>query len=56
SKKDLLENARIQLHKAQITNVKIVPMGQGNKISRILAWTFLSPKELTEWPNSQITH
>lgn len=29
--------------------VRVLPMGQGNKISRILAWTFLSKKQQEIW-------
>ncbi len=31
--------------------VKTIPMGQGNKISRIVAWTFLKKEEQKEWIN-----
>ncbi|MFT5602029.1 MAG: 23S rRNA (adenine1618-N6)-methyltransferase [Flavobacteriales bacterium] len=30
-------------------DVKEIQMGQGNKISRVVAWTFLSSKEQEEW-------
>jgi 23S rRNA (adenine1618-N6)-methyltransferase len=29
--------------------VKTIPMSQGNKASRILAWTFLKPAQRTDW-------
>ncbi|MBU2951737.1 23S rRNA (adenine(1618)-N(6))-methyltransferase RlmF [Tamlana agarivorans] len=40
SKKDLVKGMRVSLKKLGATDVKIIPMGQGNKVSRILAWTF----------------
>ena len=33
--------------------VETIPMGQGNKTSRILAWTFLSKAEQNEWKNNR---
>lgn len=32
---------------------KIIEMSQGNKISRIIAWTFLDKKQQEEWQNSR---
>lgn len=40
SKKDLLKDIRKSLIKLGATDIKIITMGQGNKISRIVAWTF----------------
>lgn len=37
------------LEKAETMGVKTIPMGQGNKVSRIVAWTFLSSKQQQEW-------
>lgn len=37
------------LEHQQATDVVTIPMGQGNKISRILAWTFLSKNDQTKW-------
>jgi len=37
------------LRKVDAVAVKTIAMGQGNKISRIVAWTFLEPKEQEEW-------
>lgn len=45
SKSANLENARKALERAGAIEVKTIPMGQGNKISRIVAWTFLSTEE-----------
>lgn len=40
SKKDLLRGIKVSLKKLQATQIKQIAMGQGNKISRIVAWTF----------------
>jgi 23S rRNA (adenine1618-N6)-methyltransferase len=37
------------LEKVNATEVKTIEMGQGHKISRVIAWTFLSEKEQKEW-------
>lgn len=31
------------------TKVKVIPMGTGNKVTRIVAWTYLTQKEQSEW-------
>ena len=41
SKKDHLRKLKKALKKAEVIEYKVIPMGQGNKVSRILAWTFL---------------
>ncbi|WP_189362452.1 23S rRNA (adenine(1618)-N(6))-methyltransferase RlmF [Algibacter mikhailovii] len=40
SKKDLLKGIQDSLKKLGASKIKIIDMGQGNKISRIVAWTF----------------
>ncbi|WP_339895377.1 23S rRNA (adenine(1618)-N(6))-methyltransferase RlmF [uncultured Algibacter sp.] len=40
SKKDLLKGMYASLKKLGATDIKTINMGQGNKISRIVAWTF----------------
>jgi len=37
------------LEKVKPTEIKTIPMGQGNKVSRIVAWTFLSEIEQEKW-------
>lgn len=37
------------LEKVKPTEIKTIPMGQGNKVSRIVAWTFLTEKEQEAW-------
>lgn len=39
------------LNKVKAVDIKTIPMGQGNKSSRIVAWTFLIPQEQKEWKN-----
>lgn len=34
---------------AKVEEVKTIPMGQGNKISRIVAWTFINKEQQKEW-------
>jgi 23S rRNA (adenine1618-N6)-methyltransferase len=41
------------LAKAKVQEYKVIPMGQGNKVSRIVTWTFLSPEEKKSWVMSQ---
>lgn len=40
SRKDLVKGMYDSLKKLGATNIKTIDMGQGNKISRIVAWTF----------------
>lgn len=37
------------LQKVKAKNVKTIEMGQGQKVSRFIAWTFLSEQEQKEW-------
>ena len=49
SKEKNLKALQSELKKAKVQTSRIIPMGQGNKSSRILAWTFLSPKQQKAW-------
>jgi 23S rRNA (adenine1618-N6)-methyltransferase len=49
SKETTLKPSYKVLEKVKATNVKTVEMGQGNKVSRFIAWTFLSEKEQKDW-------
>jgi len=40
SKKDLVKGMYTSLKKLSATDIKTIHMGQGNKISRIVAWTY----------------
>ncbi|MBJ6369574.1 23S rRNA (adenine(1618)-N(6))-methyltransferase RlmF [Snuella sedimenti] len=41
SKKELVRGLKVSLKKLGATSVKIINMGQGNKTSRIIAWSFV---------------
>jgi 23S rRNA (adenine1618-N6)-methyltransferase len=49
SKKDNLKNIYKLLNKVGASEIKTIDMAQGQKISRIVAWTFLSEKQQQEW-------
>ena len=49
SKESNLKNIYEALRKVGVGCFKTIPMGQGNKISRIVAWTFLSQTEQGKW-------
>ena len=49
SKESNLRSVYEVLKKSKAQDVKTIAMGQGSKISRIVAWTFLSKQEQTEW-------
>ncbi len=49
SKESNLKQVYSFLKMMEATEVKTIPMGQGNKISRIVAWTFLTNREQEEW-------
>ena len=38
-----------ELERVKAKEIRVIPMGQGNKISRVLAWTFQSKEEQAEW-------
>jgi len=49
SKKENLESIYASLKKLKATDIKTIPMYHGNKITRIVAWTFLSADEQKTW-------
>jgi len=49
SKDTNLEKVYNVLKKAGAISVKTIPMGQGNKISRLVAWTFLNAEQQKKW-------
>ncbi|MCJ8163794.1 23S rRNA (adenine(1618)-N(6))-methyltransferase RlmF [Pontibacter sp. E15-1] len=49
SKQTNLKGAYNALTKAGAADVRTIPMAHGNKISRIVAWTFLSPEQQQAW-------
>lgn len=53
SRQSNLKSAYEALKKAEAVEVKTIPMGQGNKISRIVAWTFHTPEQQKKWMNTR---
>ncbi|MEO6758244.1 MAG: 23S rRNA (adenine(1618)-N(6))-methyltransferase RlmF [Saprospiraceae bacterium] len=53
SKKNNLNDIYKALAKVEATEVKTIPMGQGHKTSRIVAWTFLGKEEQKAWRNGR---
>lgn len=53
SKQSNLNSAYLGLKAAKAVEVKTIPMGQGNKTSRIVAWTFLTQVEQKKWKNTR---
>lgn len=49
SKQSNLKRIQSLMQKAEVALYKKIPLGTGNKSSRIIAWTFLSRKEQKEW-------
>jgi len=49
SKSANLDDIYSALRKAQALEVNTIPMGQGNKISRIVAWTFFTKEQQKNW-------
>ncbi len=53
SKQSNLEGISKLLDKAEAVQIRNIPMGTGNKVSRIVAWTFLNREEQKEWRESR---
>ena len=53
SKQSNLKGVYEALKKAEAFEVKTIPMGQGNKRSRIIAWTFLNPEQQKKWMSTR---
>lgn len=49
SKQSFVRRTQTALRDIGAKDIRIIPMGQGNKTSRILAWTYLSPGQQREW-------
>ena len=49
SKKSNIDFAKKALYANECQEMKIIEMGQGNKSSRIIAWTFLKPRQQKAW-------
>ena len=53
SKQSHLESVYDALKNAGALEVKTITMGQGTKVSRIVAWTFLKKDQQTGWINTR---
>ncbi|MDR3476717.1 MAG: 23S rRNA (adenine(1618)-N(6))-methyltransferase RlmF [Gammaproteobacteria bacterium] len=53
AKQESLKSIYTELNKAKALEMKTVPMSQGNKISRFVAWTFLSLDQQETWAASR---
>jgi 23S rRNA (adenine1618-N6)-methyltransferase len=53
SKESNLRSIYRVLEEAEAFAVETIPMGQGNKISRIVVWTFLNTEEQNKWKNTR---
>lgn len=53
SKSSHLSGFEKVLTSLDVTESKIIPVGHGNKTSRILAWTFLEKEERIDWAKSR---
>jgi 23S rRNA (adenine1618-N6)-methyltransferase len=49
SRKENAESMLSSLKKLGATEIKTIPMHQGNKVTRIVAWTFLTKEEQVNW-------
>nr|WP_287935846.1 23S rRNA (adenine(1618)-N(6))-methyltransferase RlmF [Algoriphagus sp.] len=49
SKSEHLKSIQIELQKVGVAEQKIIEMAQGNKKSRLVAWTFLTEKQQAAW-------
>ena len=49
SKQSNLNTVYQELEKANAFDVKTIPMAQGNKTSRVVAWTFLNKEQQQKW-------
>ncbi len=55
SKQSSLRNVYAALKLAKALEVHTIPMGQGNKISRVVAWTFLDEAQQKNWKETRWT-
>ncbi|MGY8942240.1 MAG: RlmF-related methyltransferase, partial [Flavobacteriales bacterium] len=53
SKQAHLDGMYRSLQKAKALEVKTIPLGTGNKSTRIVAWTFLDKEQQKEWQISR---
>jgi 23S rRNA (adenine1618-N6)-methyltransferase len=53
SKQANLKNAYQVLKNVGAVEIETIPMGQGNKVSRIVSWTFLTVEERNKWATTR---
>jgi len=53
SKESNLKSVYRTLEEVEAFGVETIPMGQGNKISRMVVWTFLNTEEQNKWKNTR---
>ena len=53
SKQSHLKHVYDELNKVDVAEYKTISMGQGNKTSRIVVWTFLSVEDEKQWAISR---
>jgi 23S rRNA (adenine1618-N6)-methyltransferase len=53
SKQDNLKKIYKELEKSEAAEFKTIPMGTGNKSTRIVAWTFLPKLEQEKWSKNR---
>jgi 23S rRNA (adenine1618-N6)-methyltransferase len=53
SKQSNLKSIELSLKEANVHDVRVIPMGQGNKSSRLVAWTFLDSNQQKTWRESR---
>ncbi len=53
SKQTILQSALKSLDKAGVAEMKTIPMGQGNKASRMVVWTFHTPEQQKKWMDAR---
>ena len=49
SKQSHLKGILMELEKAGVKQIKNIPMGTGNKVTRVVGWTFLNEQEGKDW-------
>jgi 23S rRNA (adenine1618-N6)-methyltransferase len=49
SKQSNLNAIYKKLDQVNASEIKTIPMGTGNKVTRIVAWTFLSKSQQNQW-------
>ena len=53
SKQSHLKSVYIALKNSEAIEIRTIPMSQGNKTSRIVAWTYLTREQQKKWINKK---